>query len=104
MQTRPRGPRMRISGTPGLPATVAVTAPSETDAIEARGAKANVGGAAPAELQSEVMQPALAAMKAMPDIDHAKVAALRDALARGELPFDPAKLAGLIERFHGSRG
>jgi negative regulator of flagellin synthesis FlgM len=27
---------------------------------------------------------------------------LRDALAKGELPFDPAKLAGLIQRFHGS--
>jgi negative regulator of flagellin synthesis FlgM len=38
----------------------------------------------------------------MPDIDHAKVAALRDALAKGELPFDANKLAGLIQRFHGS--
>jgi negative regulator of flagellin synthesis FlgM len=27
---------------------------------------------------------------------------LRDALSKGELPFDPAKLAGLIQRFHGS--
>jgi negative regulator of flagellin synthesis FlgM len=28
------------------------------------------------------------------------VAQLRDALAKGELPFDAGKLAGLIQRFH----
>ncbi|SFU64217.1 flagellar biosynthesis anti-sigma factor FlgM [Pseudoduganella namucuonensis] len=71
-----------------------------------------VAGAAPAPaapaaaqsagLQSAVLQPALAAMKDMPEIDHDKVAQLRDALAKGELPFDANKLAGLIQRFHGS--
>ncbi|WP_229483502.1 flagellar biosynthesis anti-sigma factor FlgM [Massilia horti] len=55
-----------------------------------------------APLQSEVLQPAKQALAAMPDFDAARVAELRDALARGELPFDPARLAGLIERFHGS--
>jgi negative regulator of flagellin synthesis FlgM len=59
-------------------------------------------GAGP--LQSEVLQPAMAALAAMPDIDHERVAQLRDALARGELPFDPARLAGLITRFHGGQG
>ena len=58
---------------------------------------------APAPLQSAVLQPALAALRALPDIDHERVAALRDALARGELPFDAARLAGLIERFHGGQ-
>jgi negative regulator of flagellin synthesis FlgM len=48
------------------------------------------------------MQPALQAMRDMPEIDQEKVDMLRDALAKGELPFDPAKLAGLIQRFHGS--
>nr|WP_315402408.1 flagellar biosynthesis anti-sigma factor FlgM [uncultured Duganella sp.] len=57
---------------------------------------------APAPLQSAVMQPALRAMAEMPEIDQEKVDMLRDALAKGELPFDPAKLAGLIQRFHGS--
>ena len=33
-------------------------------------------------------------------IDHERVAQLRDALAKGELPFDAGKLAGLIQRFH----
>jgi negative regulator of flagellin synthesis FlgM len=56
----------------------------------------------PAPLQSAVMQPALQAMREMPEIDQEKVDMLREALAKGELPFDPAKLAGLIQRFHGS--
>jgi negative regulator of flagellin synthesis FlgM len=79
-------------------ARVADSAPAETAAPAAP-------APAPAEapLQSAVLQPALAALRAMPDdIDHDKVALLRDALAKGELPFDPAKLAGLIQRFHGS--
>lgn len=62
--------------------------------------------AAPAQagsevLQSAALQPALGALRALPDFDHAKVAALRDALQKGELAFDPARLAGLIQRFHG---
>jgi len=37
----------------------------------------------------------------MPDFDAARVAELRDLLAKGELPFDAGRLAGLIQRFHG---
>ena len=58
---------------------------------------------APAALESSVLQPAAKALAAMPDFDAARVAELRDALARGELPFDPSRLAGLIQRFHGGR-
>ncbi|MFS2018030.1 flagellar biosynthesis anti-sigma factor FlgM, partial [Massilia sp. CT11-108] len=39
----------------------------------------------------------------LPDFDAARVAELRDALAKGELPFDAGRLAGLIQRFHGSK-
>lgn len=56
-----------------------------------------------AALQSEVLKPAAEALRAMPDFDAARVAELRDALARGELPFDPGRLAGLIQKFHGGR-
>jgi negative regulator of flagellin synthesis FlgM len=70
------------------------------DAAPAEGPQAPAASGQPAELQSAVLQPALAAMKDMPDIDHEKVAMLRDALAKGELPFDPDRLAGLIQRFH----
>jgi negative regulator of flagellin synthesis FlgM len=72
------------------------------DTAPADAAEAPAAAAPPAPLQSAVMQPALQAMRSMPEIDQDKVDMLRDALAKGELPFDPAKLAGLIQRFHGS--
>ena len=57
---------------------------------------------ATSKLQSSVLQPAMAAMNEMPDIDQEKVTALKAALERGELPFNPTKLAALIERYHRS--
>jgi negative regulator of flagellin synthesis FlgM len=74
---------------------VAETAPADA-------AEAPAPAAATTPLQSSVLQPALQAMREMPEIDQEKIDMLRDALAKGELPFDPAKLAGLIQRFHGS--
>jgi len=76
---------------------VAAPAPADTTPADPAPAAERPSAA----LQSSTLQPALAAMRDMPEIDEAKVAALRDALAKGELPFNPAKLAGLIERFHG---
>lgn len=70
-------------------------------ASEATTAGAAASAAAAPALQSDVLQPALAALRDMPDIDHERVAQLRDALAKGELPFDAGKLAGLVQRFHG---
>ena len=85
---------MKITGATTSPVSigaqrVVVQAPAEAAAA-----------AAPA-LQSDVLQPAAQALRAMPDFDAAKVAELRDQLAKGELPFDAGRLAGLIERFHG---
>lgn len=85
---------MKITGAPA--ASIPLAAPSEAPAREP-------AAAAAAPLQSDALAPARDALRAMPEIDHARVAELRDALAKGELPFDPARLAGLIERFHGSR-
>ena len=86
---------MRISTTnAGAPVhTVADAAPAEP-------ARPAAAPAAQRELESVVLQPALQALKAMGDIDHERVAQLRDALSKGELPFDAGKLAGLIQRFH----
>lgn len=86
---------MRISGsTPGTPVqTVADGAPAEA-------ARPSTAPAAQCELESAVLQPAMKAMQEMGDIDHERVAQLRDALAKGELPFDAGKLAGLIQKFH----
>jgi negative regulator of flagellin synthesis FlgM len=73
---------------------------TESAAAEAPKAAAPAASAA---LQSAVLQPAVQALKDMPDFDHAKVAMLRDALAKGELPFNAGKLAGMIQRFHGGQ-
>jgi negative regulator of flagellin synthesis FlgM len=85
--------------------------PSLTIAPQAGGAAAAPAavpaappGIAGDTLESRVLQPAQGALKALPDFDAAKVAELRDALSKGELPFDAGRLAGLIQRFHGSKG
>ena len=95
---------MKITGT--ITSTVNVGAQAVTVAApaEAPAAAASARAAAPhssTPLQSGVLQPAAEALRAMPDFDAARVAELRDALAKGELPFDPGRLAGLIQRFHG---
>ena len=89
---------MRIST--GSPDGVAVQRVADSAPVDANEAAAPAP--APAPLQSAVMQPALQAMRDMPEIDQEKVDMLRNALAKGELPFDAAKLAGLVQRFHGS--
>lgn len=66
-------------------------------------APAAAAAATAAPLQAETLQPAKDAMAAMSDIDQARVAELRDLLAKGELPFDAGRLAGLIQRFHGGK-
>ena len=89
---------MKITGTGAAVMTPAVGGAAASAAAPAAPA-ASSGSASP--LQSEVLQPAVQALRAMPDFDAARVAELRDALAKGELPFDPSRLAGLIQRFHG---
>lgn len=91
---------MKIIGNTGTAAPAVTPAAPASRAQEAPRATPKAGG----DLQSAVLQPALAALGQMPEIDQAKVAALREAIARGEIPFDAAKLAGLIQRHHGSRG
>lgn len=105
MQTRTtRGPRMKItSRSTSLSPTPGASATGPADAADtAVGTPA--APAEPAPLQADTLAPAQAALAAMPEIDSARVAAVRDALARGEIQFDAKRLAGLIERFHGGRG
>lgn len=92
---------MKITGSPVSTVSVGAARVDVSAGSDAAPAAATAG--APAALQSEVLKPAAEALRAMPDFDAARVAELRDALARGELPFDPARLAGLIQKFHGGR-
>ncbi len=87
------------SATPSTVSTVGIGAQAAAAPVQAEAPSS----AAPA-LQSEVLQPAARALAALPDFDAARVAELRDQLAKGELPFDAGRLAGLIQRFHGGRG
>lgn len=89
---------MKITGSQGI------AAPAPAVSAEALASPApSAVSAAETPLQSAGLQKAQAELAALPEIDQARVAALKDALARGELPFDASKLAGLIERYHGGR-
>jgi negative regulator of flagellin synthesis FlgM len=92
---------MKITGA----STPSITIAPQAGAPAAAPAAAPVAPAIATDtLESSVLQPAQSALKALPDFDAAKVAELRDALSKGELPFDAGRLAGLIQRFHGSQG
>ncbi|QPF74158.1 flagellar biosynthesis anti-sigma factor FlgM [Roseateles sp. DAIF2] len=98
---------MKITGHNGQPiekssgeTRVADTAKTAAAAPAVLGASAG----ATAALASDVLQPAKAALQGLPEIDQAKVDALREALARGEISFDADRLAQLIQRFHGGGG
>lgn len=94
---------MRIPTSIAATESLATTRAAEVPVSEAAADSANVANATPVvALQSAVLKPAMQAMRNLPEVDHAKVAELRDALSKGELPFDPAKLAGLVQRFHTS--
>lgn len=100
MRTKAKGDRMRITTTGGVGPTTAATTSSETRVAAAPSA----GPASQATaLESETLKPAQAALAEMPEVDQAKVDALRDALAEGRIRFDPDRLAQLIVRYHGGR-
>jgi len=90
---------MRITGTGAK--DLQGTASTSEGAAAGHAAPAVESGATAPVLQSAILQPALAALREMPDIDLAAVKTLSDALANGDVPFDAGRLAGLIERYHG---
>jgi negative regulator of flagellin synthesis FlgM len=104
IQSKTRGQRMKITGA-STPAVTISPQPGTAGSAATAAAPAPAAASVAADtLESSVLQPAQAALRALPDFDAAKVAELRDALSKGELPFDSGRLAGLIQRFHGSKG
>lgn len=92
---------MRIGNTGSAGNLGSTAATGSSAGIGETGAAAiEVSGGA-AALQSSVLQPAQAALSAMPEVDLARVAEIRDALESGEISFDAGKLAALIARHHG---
>ncbi|AOJ05998.1 hypothetical protein WS62_20400 [Burkholderia sp. ABCPW 14] len=93
---------MRLSGTKSR------TQVQRVGGAAASGAPKAVAPAPPVERRDEpgeaaALVAARTALRAMPDFDDARVAELRAALHAGRIPFDAAKLAGLIEQFHGAK-
>ncbi|WP_431051849.1 flagellar biosynthesis anti-sigma factor FlgM [Roseateles sp. L2-2] len=99
---------MKITGNNPLNPAAGTTSSASVESTD-RASAALVAGpsSGPAmlagELASEVLKPAQAALAAMPEVDELKVAALRDALAKGEIKFDANRLSQLIQRYHGGR-
>jgi len=93
---------MKITSTGSGLAPSAASAPAMQGSAPVRSASTAARTDA-SQSQSASLQAAQAALQALPEIDEAKVAALREALARGEVHFDAGKLAGLISRYHGVR-
>lgn len=54
--------------------------------------------------QAVRVQAAQVQLAAMPDVDLQRVQEIKEALARGDIGFDPVKLAALVQRHHGGRG
>jgi negative regulator of flagellin synthesis FlgM len=100
MRTKAKGSIMRIAG--NSPAAGLV--PVQEVASGERAAAPVTPASAPTEMASDVLKPAQAALAQMPEVDMDKVAALKDALARGEVRFDADRLAQLIQRYHGGHG
>ena len=93
---------MKIS--PTAPAAGSVAA--HGDRVESGGAALPMASAVVAPTvqvgeQAASVQRAAAQLAEMPDIDTARVADLKAALARGEIAFNPQRLAQLVLRHHG---
>ncbi|MEK6349380.1 MAG: flagellar biosynthesis anti-sigma factor FlgM [Burkholderia sp.] len=94
---------MRITSGAGLPAAddLAATVRDTRPAPAARGGMQRTEAH---ELRDAgLLKAAHAAQRALPEIDAARVEQIRAALAAGEIPFDAARLAAAISRFHGGR-
>lgn len=94
---------MKITGSQGTTSSTPVTGAETTAAGPSQAPVVAVVPLADTPLQSAGLQKASAELAALPEIDQSRVAALKEAIVRGEMPFDAAKLAGLIERYHRSR-
>lgn len=93
---------MRLSSTKQCATVLRTESTSKAQPMKQRSASPAM--AADASLEIDTLRPAQAVLHDMPDFDKARVEALRVALKEGRIPFDAAKLAGLIQRFHGAKG
>ena len=81
----------------------AVTAKVDAAAVSLAPAASVLGSDVQVGAQAARVQAAQGQLAAMPDVDAARVAEIKAALTRGEISFDPQKIAGLVMRHHGGR-
>lgn len=101
-----RGSKMKLSNV-NAPRAVATSGAADVSAASALGAAVSsvvAPDAVHVGAQTERVQAAQAQLAAMPEVDAARVAEIKAALARGDIPFDAQKIAGLVVRHHGGRG
>ena len=91
---------MRI--TPLRPEPADIAASGKTTRTPEMPASSRTTAAANPALASEVLTAAAQRMDAMPEVDLARVAEVRAALARGEIGLDAAHLANIIAAYHRS--
>ncbi|WP_199030125.1 flagellar biosynthesis anti-sigma factor FlgM [Ralstonia sp. ASV6] len=92
---------MRIANAAGLPAINEPDSTPRADAVKRTEAPVPTMGAADKTRDREAIEAARAALDRTPEVDAARVAEIRAALQAGEIRFDAAKLAGVIQRYHG---
>ena len=93
---------MRLSRTKQCATVLRTEGMAKAQPMKQSSASPVMAGAA--RLEIDTLRPAQAVLRDMPDFDATRVEALRVALKEGRIPFDAAKLAGLIQRFHGAKG
>ncbi|RRW88836.1 flagellar biosynthesis anti-sigma factor FlgM [Pandoraea apista] len=93
---------MRLSGTKQSAVVLPADRKSQAQPVTRRNVAPVIAGVT--GLEVDTLRPAQAALRDMSDFDEARVEMLRTALKEGRIPFDAAKLAGLIQRFHGAKG
>jgi negative regulator of flagellin synthesis FlgM len=92
--SKTRGAKMRIVG-PFAPVVVDLEPRAAAAGPRAAPEDQRLVAASPS-----VLKPALDALQTEPEVNQARVEQLRQALDKGELPFNAARLAGLIAQFH----
>ena len=99
------GSRMKLTpmATPGAVAPVRTDAAQEAVRPGAAAASVVAPDNSGVGAQASLVQAAQAQVLAMPEVDAARVAEIKEALQRGDISFDPQKLAQLIMRHHGGR-
>ena len=92
---------MRIANVAGHTAINETDSVQRSDAAQRKTAVAPIGAVGEKTRDRQALDAAQAGMDSTPEIDTARVAAIRAAMAAGEVRFDAGKLAGMIQRYHG---